>query len=118
MQFLFDGFTQDGNNRCYSFRLVAERQPTALYAIRVDLALFSKYQVSLQSGPVFCLHLLQAACANSTIDPGCSYQVVDADFTAVLEERAARAAALASKKTANRHFRKPQPASQLRRHPS
>lgn len=118
MQFLYNGFTQDGNNRCYSFKAVEERQPTILYSIWVDLALFTKYQVSLQSGPMFCLHLLQAACNSSTgqMNPDGSYRAVDADFASVLAERAARATAVASKKAARRPFRKPQPSSQLHRY--
>lgn len=115
MQFLYDGFTQDGNNRCYSFRSVEEHEPAVMYTIWVDLELFNKYQVSLQSGPMFCLHLLQTVCASSTIDPGCTYRAVDADFAVVLAERA-RAAAVASKKATRRPFRKPQPASQLGRY--
>jgi hypothetical protein len=113
VQFLYDGFTQEGNNRCYSFRVVDGHQPAVMYTIWVDLLLFGKYQVSLQSGPMFCLHLLQTVCASSAIDPGCNYRAVDADFAVVLAERAARAAAVASKKTARRPFRKPQLAPYL-----
>ncbi len=118
MQFLYDGFTQDGNNRCYSFKAVDGHRPIVLYTIWVDLALFAKYQVALQSGPTFCLHLLQTACASSTDqkDPDCNYRAVDADFAGVLAERAARATAIALKRTARRPFRKPQPSSQLHRY--
>ena len=116
MRFLYDGFTQDGNNRRYSFRRVEEHEPAVMYTIWVDLGLFGKYQVSLQSGPMFCLHLLQTVCANSTTGPGCNYRAVDADFAVVLAERAARAAAVESRKAPRRPFRKPQPASQFGRY--
>jgi hypothetical protein len=117
VQFFYNGFTQEGNNRSYSFKAVEEHQPAVLYTIRVDLALFAKYQVSLQNGPMFCLHLLQAGCSgDGQMCPGCTYRAVDSDFAGVLAERAAQAAAAASKKVARRPFRKPQPSSQLHRY--
>lgn len=118
MQFLYDGFVQDGNNRCYSFKAIEERRASAVHNIWVDLKLFTKYQVPLQNGPMFCLHLLQAAWSASSdqVNPECIYHAVDADFAGVLAERAARATALASKKVARRPVRKPQPSSQLHRY--
>jgi hypothetical protein len=118
VQFLYDGFVQDGNNRCYSFKAVEEHQPSVVYSIWVDLKLFTKYQVPLQNGPMFCLHLVQTACSTSTdqANPDRIYRAVEADFAGLLMERAARATALASKKVARRPFRKPQPSSQLQRY--
>ncbi len=113
MQILYDGFAQDGNNRCYSFRIVDENRQPCVYTIQIDLALLNKYKVSLQNGPSFCLHLLQAPAAENTISPDSIYRVVDADFAALLAQRAADAAAFASKKPARRPIRKPTPSSQL-----
>jgi hypothetical protein len=113
VHFIYDGFVQDGNNRCYSFKAVEEHRASAVYNVWVDLKLFTKYQVPLQNGPMFCLHLLQAS---DRANPESIYHAVDSDFAGVLAERAARATALASKKVARRPLRKPQPSSQLNRY--
>ena len=117
MQFLYNGFTQDGNKRCYSFAAVKERERSTQYGVWVDLSLFTKYQVSLQSGPMFCLHLLQTACEGDAgrLDQLRDYCVIDADFATLLAERAARAAEIAAKRPARRSFRKPSLSSQLQR---
>jgi hypothetical protein len=117
VQFVYNGFTQDGNKRCYSFAAVTDRERTTLYSIGVDLSLFMKYQVSLQNGPTFCLHLLQTACEGDArgLDQFRNYCAIDADFATLLAERAARAAVIAAKKPARRSFRKPPLSSQLRR---
>jgi hypothetical protein len=115
VHFAYQGFTQNGNQRCYSFNAVEDHKPTAIYAISVDLSLFAKHHVSLQNGPMFCLKILNSA---SQAGPGkleeCrNYQAIEADFDSLLSERAALAAAAASKKPPRRFGRKPPPTSQL-----
>jgi hypothetical protein len=113
VQILYDGFAQEGNNRTYSFHMVDDNRLPFVYSIQIDLALLNKHKVSLQSGPSFCLRLLQAPDTGNTISPGSTYRVVDADFASLLAQRAADAAAVASKKPARRPIRKPTPSSQL-----
>jgi hypothetical protein len=117
VQFTYNGFTQEGNNRCYSFDGKEEQKTTAVYRLWVDLSLFVKHRVSLQNGPGFCLQLLNSACAGGPeqMDHLRDYHTIDSDFSNLLAERAAQAAALALKKPARRPFRKPPPSSQLRR---
>lgn len=116
VQFFYKGFTQDGNQRRYSFDAVEERQPVQLCAIRVELSLFTKYALSLQSGPMFCLQLLRRAAEGGAghMEQFQEYCAVDTDFNTLTSERAARAAVVAAKKPPRRPFRKPAPASQLR----
>ena len=116
VQFFYKGFTQDGNQRRYSFDAVEERQPVRLCAIRIELSLFTKYALSLQSGPMFCLQLLRRAAEGGVghMEQFQEYCAVDTDFNTLTSERAARAAVVAAKKPPRRPFRKPAPASQLR----
>jgi hypothetical protein len=86
-----------------------------LYRVWVDLALFTKHRVALQSGPGFCLHLLQDAWASGgdQMKKFSDYHAIDGDFAALLAERAAQLAATAARKPARRPFRKPPPSSHL-----
>lgn len=115
MRFIYNGFTQNGNHRCYLFDGVKECEPTELYSIWIDLSLFVKYQVLLQSGPMFCLRLLRTACerAGDRINEFRNYHASEADFASVLSERAAQAAAAALKKPPRQPFRKPSSSSQI-----
>jgi hypothetical protein len=115
LEFLYKGFTQDGNDRCFCFDAVEERQPAKLYAIWIDLSLLAKYQVSLQGGPAFCLQLLRTAyqAGADHLDHLREYHAVDADFALLVSERAAQAAALAAKRHPRRFVRKPPPSSNL-----
>jgi hypothetical protein len=117
LQFVYQGFTQNGNDRCYSFNSVEEHQPARLYVISVDLGLFVKHQVSLQSGPLFCLKLLREACEAGIerLDECRDYHANETDFSSLMTERAARAAAVALKRPARRFVRKPPITSQLSR---
>jgi hypothetical protein len=117
VEFVYQGFTQDGNYRCYAFDGVEGHLPPKSYAISVDLSLFSKHQVSFQSGPMFCLKILRSACeaGSDKLDKCRFYRAIDSDFADLMSERAARAAAIAMKKPARRFVRKPPPTSQLSR---
>lgn len=116
MEFLYKGFIQNGNDRCYSFDAVEERRPAKLYAIWIDLSLLAKYQVALQGGPAFCLQILRSAYETDADDMEQfrEYHAVDADFATLVSERAARAAALASRRHPRRFVRKPPLSSNLR----
>jgi hypothetical protein len=116
MQFAYDGFTQDGDRRCFLFRGIEERNPTISFSIEVDLRLFVQNRVPVQEGPVFCLRLLTTA---SVGGPTClnrfqSYTVVGEDFRPLLVERERRTAEKAAKKPARKPFRKPSVTSNLR----
>lgn len=117
VQLIYNGFTQDGNNRCYCFDAVENKRPAIPYIVWVDLSLFAKYHVPFQSGPMFSLKLLQNALEGETGDSEHrhNYFAVDDDFADLLLERAAQAAATAGRKPSRRPFRKPSPASQLHR---
>jgi hypothetical protein len=117
VQLIYNGFTQDGNNRCYCFDAVEKKQPAVPYIVWVDLSLFAKYHVPFQSGPMFCLKLLQNALESqaSVSNHVRNYFAIDDDFAELLLERAAQAAAAADRKPARRPFRKPSAASQIHR---
>jgi hypothetical protein len=116
-QLIYNGFTQNNNNRCYCFDAMEKNQPAIPYVVWVDLALFARYHVPLQSGPMFCLKLLQNALASDSgvSDRVRNYFAIDADFAELLSERAAKDAAIAGRKPVRRPFRKPSAASQLHR---
>jgi hypothetical protein len=115
VEFLYNGFKQDGNDRCYSFDARADHEPVMLCSVWVDLSLFTKYRVALQSGPRFCLQLLQAAWAGGGdhMNKFRDYHAIDADFATLLAERAAQLAVTTARKPARRPFRKPPPSSHL-----
>jgi hypothetical protein len=100
VQFTYNGFTQEGNNRCYSFGSRGETNTTTSYCLWVDLSLFAKYRVPLQSGPGFCLQLLHGAFEDGAeqMHNHRNYHTIDADFTSLLAERAVQAATVASRK--------------------
>ena len=115
MQFAYEGFSQNANERWYAFHAIERSEPGEAYVIRIDLQMFARHQVSIQNGPMFCLRLLQDALTSGPeqLQGFHEYRVVDSDFAAIKAERAEKAAALASKKPARRPFRKPSPTSQL-----
>jgi hypothetical protein len=109
MHFSYEGFTQDGNRRCFLFRGVENLTPTTLYSIEVDMPLLLQSQVAVQDGPMFCLQLLTTA---SNGGPNCldrfhKYRIVAEDFRPLLIERERKAAEKALKKPYRPPFRKP-----------
>ena len=109
MHFAYEGFTQEGDRRCFLFRGIEERNPTISFSIEVDLRLLVQNHVPVQEGPMFCLQLLTTA---SVGGPTClgrfqSYKVVAEDFRPLLVERERRAAEKALKNSARKPFRKP-----------
>ncbi len=115
MHFTYEGFTQDGDRRCFLFRGIEERSPVNVFSIEVDLQLLLQNRVPVQDGPMFCLQLLTTASGDGSncLDRFHSYRVVGEDFRALLVERARRAAEKALKKPARKPFRKPSFTSNL-----
>ena len=113
MQFAYEGFTQDGDRRCFLFRGIDERKPVRVFSIEIDLQLLVQNRVSVQEGPMFCLQLLTAASLSGPtfLDKLHSYRVVREDLRPLLVERENRAAAKAHKKTPRQPLRRPSPAS-------
>jgi hypothetical protein len=115
MHFAYEGFTQDGDRRCFVFRGIEERNPITVFSIEIDLRLLVQNGVPMQEGPMFCLQLLTAA---SVDGPNCltrfhNYRVAGEDFRPILLERERRAAEKALKKPSRKPFRKPSFASNL-----
>lgn len=114
MHFAYEGFTHNGNKRCFRFRAIDGRDSVGLFSIEVMLVLFSQNRVPVQDGPRFCLQLLEAA---STGEPNCldrfrTYTVAPEDFRPLIQKREKE---LAEKvhKAPRRPFRKPSLGSNL-----
>src|SRR5947208_8758424 len=106
MNFTYQGFTQNGGMRCFTFwSTKTGNNPIRIFSIEVDLLLLSRIRVPVQEGPMFCLQMLNAASLAGLefIERLHSYRLVEEDFRHLLIEREKRAAEKASKK----HFRKP-----------
>ncbi len=108
MHFSYDGFTQDGNSRCFLFRAAEEHKSTNGFSIQVDLGLLLKNGVPMQEAPMFCLNMLTDASlgAPGSLDRLRSYTVVGDDFKELHIERERQAAERSSKKAARRPIRK------------
>jgi|SRR5271169_6044979 len=59
-QLRYMGFNQAKNIRVYKFDGVAEDETPTHFVVNADLALFFRYHVALQEGPVLCLKKLSA----------------------------------------------------------
>ncbi len=116
MHFVYEGFTHEGNRRCFLFRGVEERAPADVFSIEVDLPLFEKNRVSVQDGPSFCLQLLTRASSAGPVqlERFHSYQVVGDDFRSLVVERERREAEKALKRRPRSPHRKPPFTSNLR----
>jgi hypothetical protein len=108
MDFLYTGFTQDGDCRCYRFDGKGKDQPKQTYDIAINLSLFAKHQIAFQHGPALCLQILRAASATGPdqLERYQHYRTTTADFTTMLAERAAAQSALTLRKAARRTYGK------------
>jgi hypothetical protein len=108
MHFAYDGFTQEGNRRCFLFRAAEEHISTGGFSIQVDLGLLLKNQIPMQEAPMFCLNLLTDASlgAPGSLDRLRSYTIVGDDFKNLQIERKRQAAERLSKKASRRPIRK------------
>lgn len=116
MHFAYEGFTQDGDRRCFMFRGIEERNPISIFSIEIDLRLLLQNRVPVQDGPMFCLQLLTVAAVGgpSCLNKLLSYRVVGEDLRPLLIERERRAAEKAVKKQLHRRPIKPSSTSNLR----
>lgn len=116
MHFSYEGFTHDGEMRCFLFHGIQERDPVSAFSIKIDLPLFAQNKIPVQDGPMFCLQLLTSAllAGPASLDRFHSYRVVIDDFRPLLVEREKHAAEKALKARARRPIRKPSYTSNLR----
>lgn len=114
--FAYDGFQQEGDRRCFLFRVDEKGAPSTLFSIRIDLGLLVKNRIPMQSAPMFCLNLLTEASHGEpgSLDRLQSYTVVPEDFQKIHLERQRQAAEKLSKKPYRRPFRSPASSSNLR----
>ena len=109
MQFAYEGFTHRGDNRYFRFRCMPGRDTVDLYSIEIKLALFLKYAVPIQDGPMLCLQMLEAASGAQPCDLERfhRYCAVNEDFQPRVIEREKIQAEKALKNAARKPFRKP-----------
>jgi hypothetical protein len=106
MRFAYEGFTQDGDRRCFLFRGIEAPNPTNIFSIEVELPLLAQNRVQVQDGPMFCLQLLTTASVggSSCLNRFLSYRVVGEDLRPLLVERGRREAEGALRK---QRYRRP-----------
>ena len=109
MHFSYEGFTHEGDRRCFTFRGIEELSPPIIFAIEIDLALLCRNRIPVQEGPAFCLQMLTtASLAGPTfLERFHNYRVLESDFHSLLVERERRAAEKALKKPPRRPFVRP-----------
>ena len=121
MQFLYMGFSQQANIRCYRFQgVVAKERPTKLsknleFALNADMGLLAQHRIRVQDGPALCLKILSAALTGPEDNAVrfVSYAITREDVSAFAS---ARDAILESKIARRKHRPpfKPSPSSQLK----
>ena len=119
MQFVYQGFTHDGDNRSFTFQGIQQSKTPitpALYSIQINLPLFAQFHVNMQEAPMFCLQLLTNALGSGpeVLEKFHRYRVVEEDLRPILADREKRAAIKALKPAPRRFIRKPPNTSQLR----
>jgi hypothetical protein len=116
MQFVYQGFTHEGDVRSFNFHGMEQSKVAAVFSIKVDLPLFAKCKIAIQVGPVFCLQLLTAACASDSgfVAKLRNYRIVEEDLRPLILDREQRAAVKALKPAPRRPPRKPSSTSQFR----
>lgn len=109
MNFAYEGFTQDRDRRCFTFRGTQDFHPVSIFSIELDLSLFAQNRISVQEGPMFCLQLLTTAlqAGPSFLEKLQHYRVLAEDLRPLLLERERRTAEKAFKKASFRPVRKP-----------
>jgi hypothetical protein len=116
MNFTYQGFTSNGGNRCFTFLSTrTEDHPITRYLIEVDLLLLSRLRVSVQDGPIFCLKMLNTACAAGleSLAKLHSYRLVEEDFRQLLLEREKVAAGKSARRFQRKPFSKHSPQSNV-----
>ena len=115
MNFTYEGFTQDHDRRCFTFRGMEDYLPVSVFSIELDLPLFAQNQISVQEAPLFCLQLLKTAllAGPNSLEKLQHYRVLAEDLRPLLLEREKRATKKALKKSPYRPFRKPASTSHI-----
>jgi hypothetical protein len=121
MQFLYMGFAQQANVRCFRFQGILPRERTAKSApaidlkLNADLSLLARYKISIQDGPTLCLQILVAALtgAEDNVAAFASYSITLDDVIAFAAARTAIEDAKIAHRKPRRHF-KPLASSQLK----
>jgi len=122
MQFLYMGFSQQANVRCYRFQGVMPRErPTKMtknieLMLSADMALLAQHRIRVQDGPTLCLQILGASLAGPEDNAirFASYAITREDVSAFAS---ARNAIEESKLARRKHHRppfKPSASSQLK----
>ena len=115
MHFAYEGFTHEGDRRCFRFRGIEERDSIDVFSIEIDLRLLAQNRVLVQEGPMFCLALLTTASVGGpdSLKRFHTYRVVGDDFRSLLIQREEKEAEKALRRQPRRPFRKPPPAANL-----
>ena len=82
MQFTYEGFTHEGGTRYFRFRSKNAAGTASTFCLAVRCLLFTENGVPLQTGPQFCLQLLDMASTATPLDLDRfhRYSVVADDF--------------------------------------
>jgi hypothetical protein len=88
-QLRYMGFNQAKNIREYKFDGVSQDETTTHFVVNADLALFFRYHVALQEGPVLCLKKLSADLEAPQQPP---HELTGGDLAAHVSAQAAAAA--------------------------
>lgn len=109
MHFVYQGFTHEGDRRCFTFRGIEEISAPVVFSIEIALPLLFRNRVPVQDGPAFCLQLLTTASLSGPtfLERFHSYRVLESDFRSLLVERERQAAEKALRKTPRRPLGKP-----------
>ncbi|HXF26879.1 MAG TPA: hypothetical protein VN610_06390 [Bryobacteraceae bacterium] len=121
MQFLFQGFSQQGKTRIYRFQgVVARERPTQAsrnidFTLAVDMALLAQHHIAIQDGPALCLQILTGALTTPEDNTGrfASYAITLQDLSAFSSAKSAREESKMARRKPRRPF-KPAASSQLR----
>ena len=115
MNFAYEGFTQDHDRRCFTFRGMENYHPVRVFSIELDLPLFAQNRITVQEGPMFCLQLLTSAlqAGPSFLEKLQHYRILSEDLRTLLQEREQQAAEKALRKTPHRPLQKPLSVSQI-----
>lgn len=121
MHFAYQGFTQQGAIRSFTFSGLEERQTEIVFSIDIDMPLLARYKLATQEAPGLCFQMLTSACAAgpSALEKFRHYQIAAEDLRPLMLDREKRAASKALRISSYRKFvRKPPNSSQLRRLPA
>ena len=121
MRFLYMGFSQEANLRCYRFHgVVPKERPTKVspnieFRLNADMSLFSQYHIPLQDAPALCLQILTSMLSGTedqAIQPA-SYAITRDHLSTFLNHRTEVEDAKIARRKPRPKF-KPSPSSQLR----